>query len=450
MATIKAKRGLDLPIHGAPASNAIVDRLDITRVALLPPDHPGAKVRLLAQEGDQVKVGTPLFADRRDEDVMYTSPAAGKVVAIHRGHRRAVMSVVVAVEGFGEQEPSEPLKDIHGASREDVRGALICSGLWPTLRRRPFDKVAQTTDEPAGIIVQAYDSNPLAPDLTEVVAGRDADIDVGLTALAKLTDGRVDVCVRKGVKWGRFCEDGVQVHHFDGPHPAGTVGFFMHKLCPAGANRIVWHVGIQDVADIGRFLREGKRPTERIMAITGPAAREPKLVRTRPGAAIAELCKGESEATTPRFVNGSAVWGTKADADAHTDYLGRYNCQVTILEDEVKRDLIGWALPVSGRFTATNTVWDKFFRKRFKYDTDTNGSLRAIVPIGHYESVMPMDILATQLIKALASGDLEMAEKLGVLELGEEDLALCQVVDPSKIAITDMLRDMLTTIEKEG
>ncbi len=235
-----------------------------------------------------------------------------------------------------------------------------------------------------------------------------------------------------------------------GPHPAGTAGFSIHKLCPAGANRTVWHVGIQDVADIGQLLRSGKRPTERVVAITGPAAKTPQLVKTRPGADLSVLYKDASSATETRLVNGSAIWGNKAETEGHTAYLCRWNTQVTILEDAVKRDLIGWALPISGRYTQTNSVLDKFFRKTFKYDTDTNGSLRAIVPIGQYESVMPLDVLATQLIKALASKDMEAAEKLGVLELAEEDLALCQVVDASKIPITDMLRDMLTTIEKEG
>lgn len=449
MATIKAKRGLDIPIHGAPASHTIVDRLDVKQVALLPQEHWGAKVRMLVQEGDAVRVGTPLFADRRDESVLFVSPAAGKVAAIHRGLRRVVQSIVVDVDNFKDAEPFEPV-NIKGASRDVIVGALAGSGLWPALRRRPYDKVAISTEEPAGIIVQAYDSNPLAPDLAEIVKGRDEDIDAGLDALNKLTDGMLHICVKKDQNWGRFVEDGIQVHHFHGPHPSGTPGFFIHNLCPAGANRPVWHIGIQDVADIGRLLRTGERPTDRIVAITGPAAKEPKVVRTRIGADMARLCEGEADARTPRIVNGSALCGNTASVEGNTAFLGRYNTQITILEDDVKRDLIGWALPVSGRYTQTNTVWDKFFRKTFKYDTDTNGSLRAIVPMGHYETVMPMDVLATQLIKALASHDLESAEKLGVLELAEEDLALCQVVDPSKIPLTDMLRDMLTTIEKEG
>ena len=449
MATINAKRGLDLPIHGAPTQDAVEDRLDVKRVALLPQEFHGAKVRLLAQEGDDVRVGTPLFCDRRDEDVLFTSPVSGKVVAVNRGHRRAVLSIVVESNGSTDEEPSERV-DVEAADAETIRGALACSGLWTSIRRRPFDQVARTTDEPVGIVVQAFDSNPLSPDPVKLVEGRDADVLAGLKALAKLTPGKVHLCTKDGRNVGRYVGDGVTVSAFKGPHPAGTPGFSIHKLCPAGAQRVAWHVGLQDVADIGRFLLHGKRPPERVVAITGPAATHPRLVRTRPGASLSELLADQVEAETPRFVNGSLVWGTKADPAESTDFLGRWTPQVTILEDAVGRDLLGWALPVSGRFTLTNTVWDKFFRKRFKYDTDTNGSLRAIVPTGQYESVLPHDVLATQLIKALASGDLESAEKLGVLELAEEDLALCQVVDHSKVAITDMLRDMLITIEKEG
>ena len=279
MATIKAKRGLDLPIHGAPSDASVVDRLDVNRVALLPQEVLGAKVRLLAQEGDSVQVGSPLMCDRRDEAALFTSPAAGKITAIHRGKRRAVLSIVIEASGYDDAVPFHPV-DVAAATRDELKEALLGSGLWPTIRRRPFDRVAISTDEPAAIIVQAFDSSPLAPDLTEVVAGRDADVTVGLMALKKLTDGHVHVAVKDGVRWGRFLQDGVQVHQFRGPHPAGTAGFSIHSLCPAGANRTVWHVGIQDVADIGRLLSQGQRPTERIVSLGGPAARAPKMVRS--------------------------------------------------------------------------------------------------------------------------------------------------------------------------
>lgn len=449
MATITIKRGLDVPLHGALASHEAVDRLDVGRVALLPQESWGIKVRLLAREGDEVKVGTPLFCDRRDEAVLYTSPAAGTIKAIHRGERRVVHSIVIEARGFEDAVPFHPL-DLRKSDRATVLAALAGSGLWPALRRRPFDRVAQTTDTPRAIVVQAYDSSPLAPDLRELVRGREQDVKAGLAVLKALTDGPVHLAVQAGKDWAACVADGSQVTEFEGPHPAGTAGTSIHHLAPAGAQRTTWYAGVQDVADIGRLFTTGKRPTTRVVAITGPEAKAPKLVRTRPGADIDLLLQGESTAREARVVNGSALWGTTANPASPTGFLGRYAQQLTLLENNVTRDLLGWALPVNGRFTKTNTVFDKFFRKRFKFDTDTNGSLRAIVPIGVYEAVMPLDVLPTQLIKSLACGDIEMAEKLGVLELAEEDLALCQFVDPCKVPITDWLRSMLTTIEKEG
>lgn len=449
MATISIKRGLDVPLHGAVASHEATDRLDVGRVALLPQESWGIKVRLLAREGDAVQVGTPLFCDSRDESVLYTSPAAGTVKTVHRGERRVVQSVVVEARGFEDAVPFQPV-DVRKADRATVRAALAGSGLWPALRRRPFDRVAVSTDTPTAIIVQAYDSAPLAPDLRELVKGREADVKAGLAVLKALTDGPVHLATQSGKDWSACVDAGTSVSAFSGPHPAGTPGTSIHFLAPAGAKRTTWYIGVQDVADIGRLFTTGKRPTTRLVAITGPEAKAPKVVRTRPGADIDLLLQGESTAREARVVNGSALWGTAANPATPFGFLGRYANQLTILENKVGRDLLGWALPVSGRYTKTNTVFDKFFRKRFKFDTDTNGSLRAIVPIGVYESVMPLDILPTQLIKSLACGDIEMAEKLGVLELSEEDLALCQFVDPCKVPITDWLRSMLTTIEKEG
>jgi len=449
MATITIKRGLDVPLHGAVASHEAVDRLDVGRVALLPQESWGIKVRLLAREGDRVQVGTPLFCDRRDETVLYTSPAAGTIKAVQRGLRRMVHSIVIEASGFDDAVPFKPL-DMRNVDRATVVAALAGSGLWPTLRRRPFDRVALTTDSPSAIIVQAYDSSPLAPDLREFVRGREVDVKAGLVVLKALTDGPVHLVVQAGKDWNACRYEGITETAFAGPHPAGAAGTSIHHLAPASAKRTTWYVGVQDVADIGRLFATGKRPTTRLVAITGPEAKAPKVVRTRPGADIDLLLQGESTAREARVINGSALWGSAANPATPVGFLGRYANQLTILENKVERDLLGWALPINGRYTQSNTVLDKLFRKRFKFNTDTNGSLRAIVPIGAYESVMPLDVLPTQLIKSLASGDVEMAEKLGVLELAEEDLALCQFVDPCKVPITDWLRTMLTNIEKEG
>lgn len=449
MSIIQSRRGLDLPIHGAADSNTVHPGPAPSRVALLPQESQGIKVKLLANEGDRVRIGTPLFCDRRDEAAVYGSPGAGTLVAVNRGTRRMALSAVVELDKEEEHEPFQA-PDLGSASADAVRAALLRSGLWPSLRQRPFDRVAVSTEQPKAVIVVAADSRPLAPAPLEVLSGRETEFEFGMRVLAKLTDAPTWLCHAKGEDWTHLAPAGVQAQSFGGPHPSGTPGYAIHKLAPVGTGSSTWYAGYQEVAEIGHLFLHGKYATERVVAVVGPVVREPKLVRARLGADLASLLKGEFEAAEPRVIAGSVLEGREHAIGSPQGFLGRYQNQISIIEGRTHRELLTWALPLSGRHTASNTSFDKFIRSRFQFDADTNGSLRAIVPIGMYERVMPMDILPTQLIKALASHDLETAEKLGVLELGEEDLALCQYVDPSKQPITDMLRTMLTRIEKEG
>ncbi|MFT7678258.1 MAG: Na+-transporting NADH:ubiquinone oxidoreductase subunit A [Planctomycetota bacterium] len=449
MSTIKSRRGLNVPIHGAASSLDVHTTPATSHVALLPQESWGIKVKMLAQVGDAVKLGTPLFCDRRDEAAVFGSPGAGKLVAVNRGHRRSVLSVVIELDHREEHEDFQ-VCDPSKTSAEDLRKALLYSGLWPVLRQRPYDKVANSEAQPSALIVTASDTRPLAPSPLAVIAGRETEFKYGLAVLAKLCGAPTWLCHAAGEDWNHLLSEGVRAQGFGGPHPSGTAGYQIHKLAPVGPQRSTWHVGYQDVADVGQLFMTGKQPTERVIALVGPVMREPRLLRTRRGADLAPLCKGEYEAAQPRVVSGSLLEGMICEPGSATGYLGRYANQVSIMEGRTDRELLGWVKPVAGRFTQTNTLLDKFFRSRFKFDADANGGLRAIVPAGMYEKVMPLDILPTQLIKALASNDLENAEKLGVLEIAEEDLALCQFVDPSKQPLTDMLRTMLTRIEKEG
>ena len=449
MSTIQSRRGLDLPIDGAANSPDIYATTSPERVALLPTESWGIKVKMLAQVGDAIQLGTPLYCDRRDEAAVFGSPGSGTLVAVNRGERRAVQSVVVELDGESSHQAfSQP--DLGKAGQDEVRGALLRSGLWPALRQRPYDRVAHSEGKPRAILVVATDSRPLAPAPLDVLAGREAEFLFGMRVLDKLADGPTWLCHAKGEDWSHLAPEGVNTQSFGGPHPAGTPGYVIHKLAPVGPAHTTWYVGYQDVADIGHLFLTGKYPTERVVALVGPMLRQPRLIRTRRGADLQVLLKGEFEAAQPRVIDGSVLEGREHVPGAPSGYLGRYCNQITVIEGRTNRELLTWALPMAGRFSDSNTVLDKFVSSRFNFDADTNGSLRAIVPVGMYERVMPMDILPTQLIKALASHDLESAEKLGVLELGEEDLALCQYVDPSKQPLTDMLRTMLTRIEKEG
>ncbi len=450
MPVIQIRRGLDVPIHGAADASAVVDRLSAKATGLLPfQESPGLKARPFVEEGAAVKVGTPLLCDRRDERALFCSPAAGRVEAIHRGPRRVVLGVQIAVDNFDSMVEFPEINPLT-ADAEAVREALCQSGFWPCLRQRPYDKVADSSETPSALFVNGADSSPLATSPRTLIRGRENAFRAGLQVLRRLTEGPVHLCTGPGEDWSAFMVDGVEHTIFSGPHPSGLVGTHIHKLHPVGQARKVWHIDAQATADIGQLFLTRRFPTTRVVAVTGPAAKAPKLVRTRRGISMLELLEGEVEAKEGRIVNGSPLAGPEAAPGTPVGFLGRYVNQVTILEDAVGRDLLGWALPVAGRFTQTNTLFDKFFRKRFKFDTDTNGSLRAVVPIGQYESVMPLDILPTQLVKALLSHDLELAEQLGALELAEEDMALLEFVDNSKQPLTKMLRSMLETIEKES
>ncbi|MDA1259201.1 MAG: NADH:ubiquinone reductase (Na(+)-transporting) subunit A [Planctomycetota bacterium] len=456
MSLIRIQRGLDLPVPGALESAELQALPDPGRVALLPPESWGMKVQMLAQEGDRVQVGTPLYCDRRDPAVIYTSPAAGVVESVERGAKRAVLAVIVRVENFEEQAELLSVADLASASREDVLGALAGSGLWPALRRRPYDCVARSDERPRSIFVTAIDTEPLAISPREAVRGREEFFRAGLQALVKLSERGVWLCTSAEEDWSELRSaggkpiEGVQARMFRGPHPAGLAGTHIHLLDPVGAKRCVWHVAAQDVADIGEFLSAGRVPTKRRVAVVGPAAAKRAFVETRRGAETTSFAPF-SAASNVRLISGSLLSGRTATPGTPAGFLGRWDRMVTMLADDPQRELLGWSVPIGKRWSITNVYPAKFLRaKSLHYDTDLNGSPRAIVPIGVWERVMPLDVLPTQLIKALASDELEDAEKLGALELAEEDLALCEYVDQSKTPITAMLRAMLTRMEKEG
>ena len=448
MSAIKTKRGLNLPISGGLSSQEIVAGPPIKQVAILPQEAVGIKPRLLVEVGDAVQIGTPLVLDKRSEKVMFTAPASGEIAAIHRGARRALLAIVIQPDGQDTQAEGFAPLDPAQAATDEIVDALCRSGLWTGLRRRPYERVANPEDQPAALFVTATYTRPLAADPRELIRGREAHFTAGLTALARLAP-KTYLCSAGG-DWGSLAPSGVDHQEVRGPHPAGNVGTHIHMLCPVGPNREVWHIGAQDVADIGELLSTGKIPVERVVALVGPALRKPQMVRTRKGAAISELCGGLTETEEARYINGSVLDGRLAQPGDEVGYLGRYTNQVSVLSDAPKRRFLDWMNPFSSTHTVTNTVFSKFVKKEYAYDTDTNGSHRAIVPIGSYEEVMPLDILPTQLLRALVSHDLEGCEKLGVLELAEEDLALCEYVCASKTDYSVLLRDMLTTIEKEG
>ena len=452
---IKIKRGLDLPIAGTP-QQSIENGQKVSRVALLGPDYVGMKPTMAVQEGDTVKLGQILFTDKKTAGVQYTAPAAGKVVAINRGHRRALESVVIEIDEQGEELTfsSYDMAQLEGLTNEQVRQQLVDSGLWTALRTRPFSRVPAPDAKPNSIFVTAIDTHPLAADPAVVLADQAEAFQAGLQLLTKLTEGKVFVCQQAGAKIPATAAGQIEVHEFDGVHPAGLVGTHIHFLDPVSAKKQVWHLGYQDVVAYGQLFLTGRLPTERVVALGGPLVKQPRLVRTRLGASLDDLLAGEVNGQeTPQPLSGSVFSGRAADATLA--FLGRYHNQVTVLEEGSKRLFLGWlspGLPGSNRHSVMGIYLSSFLGlgERFAPTTSTNGSERAMVPVGNYEQVMPLDILPTQLLRALIVGDIEVAMQLGCLELDEEDLALCTYVCPGKYEYGPILRDNLTLIEKEG
>ncbi len=448
------KRGLDLPIAGVPVQE-IEDGPAVSRVALLGADYPGLKPTLLVQPGDEVLRGQPLFEDKKIPGVRHTAPAAGRVAAVNRGERRAFLSLVIEVSPEDGPEAQVAFAGWNGSppaagDGAGLRALLVESGLWTAFRTRPFSHTPAPADEPKAIFVTAMDTRPLAPRVEVALAGRESDFETGLLALRDLTAGKVHVCHAPQATPPVPGADRIAAEAFSGPHPAGNAGTHIHFLNPAGPGRTVWHIGAQDVAALGHLLATGRLDTTRVISLAGPGAAKPRLLRTRLGASVDELVAGGLLPGEQRVVSGSVLDGRTAMGEEE-GYLGRFHQQVSVLPEGRERELLGWIAPGRDKFSVTGAVLGAFARARRRaFTTTTNGSPRAMVPIGTYERVMPLDILPTFLLRALLTGDIERAEALGVLELDEEDLALCTYACPGKNDYAPLLREMLARIEKES
>jgi Na+-transporting NADH:ubiquinone oxidoreductase subunit A len=451
---IKITRGLDLPILGAPEQH-IEDARRVRSVALLGRDYVGMKPTMAVKEGDRILLGQPLFEDKKTPGVIYTSPGTGVVREVNRGARRVFLSVVIELD----EDESEQVTFPHYApaefaelERSRVVKNLVASGLWTALRTRPFSKVPAPEATPHGIFINLMDTNPLAADPELVAREHSEDFLNGINIVSKLTDGPVYACRGQGAFDGlesQALASNVKVETFSGPHPAGLSGTHIHFLAPVSLGKQVWTINYQDVIAIGKLFTTGHISTERIVALAGSQVDKPRLLRTRIGASLAELTAGELLSGENRVISGSVLSG--CSASGVENYLGRYHLQVSVLKEGRERILFGYLSPGVTRHSALGIYISSFFKDRkFPFTTTTNGSARAMVPVGSYERIMPLDILPTQLLRSLIVGDIESAQSLGALELDEEDLALCTYVCPGKYEYGPILRENLTRIEKES
>ena len=448
MKTIRIRRGLDIPLAGAP-EQVIHSGPYVRRVAVLGPDFPGIKPAMEVAEGDSVRAGQALFTDKRWPRVHYPAPAAGRVTAIHRGPKRVLLAVEIALEGEEELSFARyPQGRLESLARDEVVENLLASGLWTALRRRPFNLVADPEEKPAALFVTAIASDPLAADPAVVIAERKQEFADGLRVLGHLSEGPLFVCQAPGAEIP--CAGRAETVAFAGPHPAGLPGTHMHFLQPVHERRCAWHIGYQDVIAIGHLFTTGQLLNERVIALGGPGVRRPRLVRTRVGAHLGDLLRDDLHEGAQRIVSGSPLSGHAAlDALA---FLGRYHLQACALpEADQAQPPLGWLRPGFSKFSARRLFAGALLRNKPRpMDTSLGGGPRAIYPIGTYEQVLPFDFSATYMLRALAVGDSDEARALGCLELAEEDLALCSFVCPGKNDFAPQLRAVLDEIEKEG
>lgn len=446
------KKGLDLKLKGSPILSALETKA-VKTVAVTGPDYIGMKPTIRVVVGDLVKKGQLLFECKKNEGLAFTSPAAGKVIEINRGEKRKFLNLVIEI---ADNEESVSFSSFTGkpASEykfEEASSLLQEAGLWSALRTRPFSKSAPVDGtKPHSIFITASDTNPHAVDPSIVIAKHTEAFAAGVKALSLLTEGKTYVCK----VWGNHIpldieDESIILSEFKGPHPAGNVGTHIHYLDPVSATKTVWHMSYQDVISVGKLFLTGELFTDRIISIAGPCATNPRLIQTRLGANIAELVEGEFCDANIRIVSGSLLNGRTVTKDLA--YLGRFHSQISIIEEGTHREFLGWHDPGFEKFSIKRTFLSFFDpSKVFNMTTTTHGSLRSMVPVGTYEAVMPLDILPTQLLRALLTYDSDGAIELGCLELDEEDLALCTFASPGKKNFGPFLRENLSIIEKEG
>lgn len=443
------KKGLDLPITGGPEQK-ISDGNGIESVALLGADYVGLKPKMMVAEGDKVKLGQILFADKQNPGVNFTAPGAGVIKAIHRGDKRALVSVVIELHGNQQESFAKYGEaDLANLTQEQVKENLLASGLWTSFLTRPYGKIPAVDMVPSSIFVTAIDTRPLAADPAVIIKERASDFANGLTVIAKLTAGKTYLCKASGANV--VANQAVEVAEFSGPHPAGLPSTHIHFIDPVNVHKFVWHIDYQAVIAIGALFTTGQLNVERVVSLAGPTVKNPRLVRTRVGANLENLVAGELQDVENRVISGSVLYGH--EATGAMAFLGAYNLQVSALKEGRDRELFGWIVPGTNKYSALNVYVSSKDRKDgrlFPLTTDKNGSNRAIVPVGVYESVMPLDILSTPLLKAIVVGDTDTAQALGCLELNEEDVSLFTFVDPGKHDFAPVLRANLTKIEKEG
>ncbi len=443
---ITIRKGLDMKLKGEAERVTVNSRSAL--YAVKPTDFHGVLPKLLVAEGDRVEAGTPLFFNKYSERVLFTAPVSGVVEAVRRGERRRLEEIVIrADEDVVYRRFDVP--DLATATPEALEEVLLASGLWPVIRQRPYDVIATPGVAPHSVFISCFDSAPLAPDLDFLISQRGAEFQLGIDVIRKLSGAPVNLGVHADkTKATEFLSaQGVNINVFRGPHPAGNVGVQIHHVDPVVKGDVVWVIHPLDVAMIGRFFLRKEYDTTRVIALTGSSVKQPKYYKTHMGADISALVEGQVTEENQRYISGNVLTGTRIEPNG---FLGFYHHGCTVIPEGDHYEFMGWARPGFDAFSFTNTFLSKIFhRKPFAPHTNLNGGERAFVVTGQYEKVFPMDIFPVQLLKAIMIKDIDLMENLGIYEVVEEDMALCEVMCTSKIEVQSILREGLDLIRKE-
>ena len=447
---IKLKKGLDIKLVGE-ARKELTQLPLLPTYAICPEDFMGLTPKLLVKVGDTVKAGTPLFFDKYRPEVLVASPVSGTVTAVNRGEKRRILSVVVTTDGEQTYE-SIQVPALGSASKEEVTRAMLQAGLWPMVIQRPYGIIANPENTPKAIFVSGFDSAPLAPDMNYVLADELDNLNAGFEALGKLTTGKVHLSLKAGTNGVLNQVKGVEMHTFEGPHPAGNVGVQIHHIDPINKGDIVWTLDVQNVAILGRLFRTGKVDMTKVVVLDGSEVADAHYFRTIVGAPINGILKKSNVANQVpeseiRIISGNVLTGKKVSMDG---FLGYYHNQVTVIPEGNKYEMLGWMMPRLNKFSVSHSYFSWLMpNKKYDLDTNLNGGVRAFVVTGLYDKYLPMDIYPMYLLKAILAGDIEKMENLGLYEVIEEDFALCEFVDPSKTAMQQIIRDGINLMIKE-
>lgn len=443
--TIKLRKGLNIKLEGGAKKE--LEKLSVPSIiALKPTDFPGLTPKLKVKTDSLVKAGDALFYDKYHPDILFTAPLGGKVVSVNRGERRRILEVVIETDekaGSVNFKKAEP----NSLSGDEIKKALLLSGIWPFIKKRPYGIIASPEEKPISIYISTFDTAPLAPDYGFILKDQLSTFQTGINALTKLTEGKVNLGVSTNSVFASI--KNVEINTFEGPHPAGNVGIQIHNTKPINKGEVIWTINAQDVLFIGRLFETGKVDFSRTIALSGSEVENPKYYQTVVGAPVSQISDKKLKKVDykQRIISGNVLTGTKVKPQM---FLGFYDSHVTVIPEGDDYEFLGWADMGANKFSASKTFLSSLFpKKEYVMNANMHGGDRAFVLTGQYEKLVPMDLLPVHLLKAILVNDIDKMEQLGIYEVIEEDLALCEYACTSKIKVQDILRTGINSMIKE-